>query len=44
MLTNLRHLIGLDDLLDQEEDAAIRSFNRFGRLAWERTRWPDTIR
>ena len=44
MLTNLRHLIGLDDLLTQEENAAIHSFNRFGRLAWERTRWPDTIR
>ena len=44
MLTNLRHLIGLDSLLEQEQSAAIRSFNRFGRLAWERTRWPDTIR
>ena len=44
MLTNLKHLIGLDSLLTQEQNAAVRSFNRFGRLAWERTRWPDTIR
>ena len=44
MLTNLKHLVGVDSLLTSEEDAAVRSFNRFGRLAWERTRWPDTIR
>lgn len=44
MLTNLKHLVGVDDLLTEEQNAAIRSFNRFGRLAWERTRWPDTIR
>ncbi len=44
MLTNLKHLVGVDSLLTSEEDAAVRSFNRFGRLAWERTRWPDTVR
>ena len=44
MLTNLKHLVGVDSLLTDEENAAVRSFNRFGRLAWERTRWPDTIR
>ena len=44
MLTNLQHLVGVDELLNTEQNAAIRSFNRFGRLAWERTRWPDTIR
>jgi len=44
MLTNLQHLVGVDSLLTTEQNAAIRSFNRFGRLAWERTRWPDTIR
>jgi hypothetical protein len=44
MLTNLKHLVGVDSLLTTEENSAIRSFNRFGRLAWERTKWPDTIR
>jgi hypothetical protein len=44
MLTNLQHLVGVDSLLTTEQNAAIRSFNRFGRLAWERTRWPDTVR
>jgi hypothetical protein len=44
MLSNLKHTIGVDSLLSDEQNAAIRSFNRFGRLAWERTRWPDTIR
>jgi hypothetical protein len=44
MLTNLKHLVGVDSLLTTEQNAAIRSFNRFGRLAWERTKWPDTVR
>ena len=44
LLTNLKHMVGVDSLLTQEEGAAVRSFNRFGRLAWERARWPDTIR
>lgn len=44
LLDNLKHMAGLDSLLTQEQDAAVRSFNRFGRLAWERARWPDTIR
>ena len=38
--TSLRHLIGLDALQSSEEDAAVRSFNRFGKLAWDRTTWP----
>jgi len=44
MLTNLKHLVGVDSLLTSEENAAVHSFNRFGRLAWERTKWPDTVR
>jgi len=44
LLTNLQHMVGVDSLLTQEQEAAVRSFNRFGRLAWERARWPDTIR
>ena len=44
MLTNLTHLVGVDSFLTAETNAAVRSFNRFGRLAWERARWPDTIR
>mgnify|MGYP001157408246 FL=1 len=44
MVTNLTHLVGVNSFLTAETSAAIRSFNRFGRLAWERARWPDTIR
>lgn len=44
MLTNLTHLVGVDSFVTAETNAAVRSFNRFGRLAWERARWPDTIR
>ena len=44
MVTNLTHLVGVNSFLTAETNAAIRSFNRFGRLAWERARWPDTIR
>ena len=33
MKTSLRHLIGLDALQSSEEDAAVASFNRFGKLA-----------
>ena len=40
MKTSLRHLIGLDALQSSEEDAAVASFNRFGKLAWARTTWP----
>ncbi len=40
MKTSLRHLIGLDALQSSEEDAAVASFNRFGKLAWDRTTWP----
>ena len=40
MKTSLRHLIGLDTLQSSEEDAAVRSFNRFGKLAWDRPTWP----
>ena len=41
MKTNLQHLIGLDTLQTSEATAAVRSFNKFGRLAWERTQWPE---
>jgi len=44
MVTNLTYMVGVDSFLAAETNAAIRSFNRYGRLAWERTRWPDTIR
>lgn len=44
MLTNLTYLVGVDSFVTAESNAAVRSFNRFGRLAWERARWPDTIR
>ena len=40
MKTSLRHLIGLDALQSSEEDAAVASFNRFGKLAGDRTTWP----
>ena len=40
MKTSLRHLIGLDALQSSEEDPAVASFNRFGKLAWDRTTWP----
>ena len=40
MKTSLRHLIGLDALQSSEEDAAVASVNRFGKLAWDRTTWP----
>ena len=44
MLTNLTHLVGVDSFVTAETNAAVRSFNRFGRLAWERARWPDMVR
>ena len=44
MVTNLTLMVGVDSFLTAETNAAIRSFNRYGRLAWERARWPDTIR
>ena len=44
MLTNLTDMIGVDGLLSNgstnETTAAVRSFNRFGKLAWDRTAWP----
>lgn len=44
MLTNLTYLVGVDSFVTAETSAAVRSFNRFGRLAWERARWPDMVR
>jgi hypothetical protein len=44
MVTNLTLMVGVDSFLTAETNAAIRSFNRYGRLAWERARWPDTVR
>ncbi len=40
LTTNLTNMVGVDALLTAESTAAVRSFNRFGRLAWERTAWP----
>ena len=40
MLTNLVSMVGVDSFLTAESTAAVRSFNRFGKLAWDRTAWP----
>ena len=37
-------MIGVANLLTVESDAGVRSFNRFGRLAWDRTSWPFASR
>ena len=44
MRTSLTQMIGIDSLLSAETDASTRSFNRFGRLAWDRTAWPFVSR
>ena len=44
MLTNLVSMVGVDSFLTAETTAAVRSFNRFGKLAWDRTSWPITSR
>ena len=44
MLTNLASMVGVDSFLTAETTAAVRSFNRFGKLAWDRTSWPITSR
>ena len=41
---NLKNMIGVASLLTVESDAGVRSFNRFGRLAWDRTSWPFASR
>ncbi len=41
---NLKNMIGVANLLTVESDAGVRSFNRFGRLAWDRTTWPFASR
>lgn len=40
MLANLVSMVGVDSFLAAETTAAVRSFNRFGKLAWDRTSWP----
>ena len=40
MLSNLVSMVGVDSFLAAETTAAVRSFNRFGKLAWDRTSWP----
>jgi len=40
MITNLVSMVGVDSFLTAESTAAVRSFNRFGKLAWDRTAWP----
>ena len=44
MLTNLTSMVGVDSFLTAETTAAVRSFNRFGKLAWDRTAWPFASR
>ena len=44
LTTNLTNMIGVASLLTAESTAAVRSFNRFGRLAWDRTTWPFASR
>ena len=44
MLTNLVSMVGVDSFLTAENTAAVRSFNRFGKLAWDRTSWPFASR
>ena len=44
MLANLVSMVGVDSFLAAETTAAVRSFNRFGKLAWDRTSWPITSR
>jgi len=44
MLTNLVSMVGVDSFLTAENTAAVRSFNRFGKLAWDRTAWPFASR
>ena len=33
-------MVGVDSFLAAESTAAGRSFNRLGKLAWDRTAWP----
>ena len=40
MVTNMVSMVGVDSFLTAESTAAVRSFNRFGKLAWDRTAWP----
>jgi hypothetical protein len=44
MVTNLVSMVGVDSFLTAESTAAVRSFNRFGKLAWDRTAWPFVSR
>ena len=44
MLANLVSMVGVDSFLTAESTAAVRSFNRFGKLAWDRTAWPFVSR
>ncbi len=44
LTTNLKNLIGVKTLLSVESEAGVRSFNRFGRIAWGRTAWPFASR
>jgi len=37
-------MVGVDSFLTAETTAAVRSFNRFGKLAWDRTAWPFVSR
>ena len=39
MLTNLVSMVGVDSFLTAENTAAVRSFNRFGKIAWAALFW-----
>ena len=44
LVANLASMVGVDSFLTAESTAAVRSFNRFGKLAWDRTAWPFVSR
>ena len=44
MVTNLVRMVGVDSFLTAESTAAVRRFNRFLKLAWDRTAWPFVTR
>lgn len=44
LLLSFQHLIGASQLNTDEGNAALRSFNKYSRLARERAQWPHTVR
>ena len=39
--TKVQRLLGIDTLLTSEQNSILTAINKYGRLAWERARWPD---